>query len=144
MRSLLVIVLIFALAYFLGYWLKQPESIDGRVFKSDCDPSQQICEVKDGDVNYSIQFDGVPSPLVPFDVLLRAGSSAPSSVTVSFEMEGMDMGYNTHQLKQVNGYWQSRIILPVCSLARNDWALRVKMEVGNTSHISEFSFTQPK
>lgn len=144
MRSLLVIVLVFVLAYSLGYWLKQPETDNGRAYKSDCDPSQHVCMVKDGNVNYSIQFKGVPSPLTPFDVILKAEGKAPSTVSVSFEMEDMDMGYNTHQLKANNNHWQSRIILPVCSLARNDWILRVKMELDNTTHISEFSFTQPK
>lgn len=143
MKSLLGVLLIFILAYALGVWLKQSETVDvSSVMKSDCDPSRQTCRLNNKGFTHEISFAGEPSPLVPFDVVLQA-EGVISEATLQFDMEGMDMGYNIHQMKFDNDSWRTTVILPVCTLSRNDWILRLTVVSNGVTYVDEFRFAQP-
>ena len=58
-------------------------------------------------------------------------------------MPGMDMGFNTHQLQRVDDVWQAQVVLPVCTLSRNDWHLSVVLKTEAADYQSEFVFIQP-
>lgn len=144
MKITVVFFLLIIASYFLGQWLSQENSsnLDLNVYKSSCDPTENICVVNDGLHEYTLAFTEKPSALVPFDVQLKIKNNQPDSIEISFDMDNMDMGYNVHQLVKNNLYWQARVILPMCSLSRNDWKLKVKLNSTNDSSATEFKFTQ--
>lgn len=142
MKALLLVLVIFIAAYLAGNWLKPSENKATNVVKYDCDPSLRVCETSDGGFKSRIWFEGEPSPLLPFNVVFESDRPAIESVQISFEMQGMDMGYNVHSLKQENGKWFVSVILPVCSLSRNDWQLLVQISVAGKTVASEFGFVQ--
>ncbi len=141
MKALLLILFIFAAAYMLGDWLKQkPAETD--ISYSDCDISHQVCRQNTLDGHYEIHFSAQPSPLVPFDVVVTFGDVQPDVVNVSFEMENMDMGFNHYTLKEDGQQWKASAILPVCSLGRNDWKVKLGYSLDGKHHVTEFKFQQ--
>jgi len=57
----------------------------------------------------------------PVTVLPEAGDQL-ESVTVTFSMQGMDMGRNRYRLSSGSmGVWNGIVTLPVCSAGRADW-----------------------
>ena len=137
-----VIFLLFALSYGIGKWLGQHEAESITVYQSDCDLAASACTVKNKSVEYQIKFDGQPSALKPFVVILQSYGEQPESVEIEFAMDSMDMGYNIYQMKQQEAVWVADVLLPVCSLGRNDWKLTVKTTYKSDRHLSEFSFRQ--
>lgn len=136
-----VLVLTFALGQWLGPKTKSG-SIEQALNVSSCDPTINVCEIKFKKTIFILEFKGSPSGLVPFDILVKSNNIQPDSIELSFDMQGMDMGYNAYNLKNSNAGWLAKVILPVCSLGRNDWLMRVKLLFENESHVTEFKFTQ--
>lgn len=143
MKALIVFILIVFLSYAGGKWLKQTGSEIAKqsIIASSCNPVDAPCSIKQQDFSYIISFSESPSALTPFIIQLNMQSLQPKSIDVSFEMDGMDMGYNIHHLIKHNTLWQAKVILPVCSLGRNDWLLRVKIVLEKEVKTTEFKFT---
>jgi hypothetical protein len=61
--------------------------------------------------------------LAPFPVRVEVQSDhTVDSVTVTFAMQGMDMGMNRYQLISDGAdRWLGNVTLPVCSSGRSDW-----------------------
>ncbi|MGD8843523.1 MAG: hypothetical protein PVJ83_08620 [Gammaproteobacteria bacterium] len=89
---------------------------------ADCDMLRG-CEAGDSDLAVLLSFDAPPRALKPFPIHLRQirGQSAESA-SVSFAMEGMDMGLNRYRMVgDAAGGWQANVTLPVCVSGRSDW-----------------------
>jgi len=156
MKITVLFVLVLSVSYFAGQWLKQNELTEKESFKyhSLCDPLKNECTFNQSGNIYKLKFSGAPSSLVSFDVLLTSAYSFPERVSVSFEMDGMQMGINEFQMRYINEKaevsaanentrWRAEVLLPVCSLGRNDWALNVKILSNSELHITEFRFKLP-
>lgn len=149
MKSIAVGLLLFVLAFGLGLLLKQNpgdfEHVEA-VFRSPCDISSQSCSVNEATVQYTIHFEGKPSPLKPFKVVLDTQQVFTDAPVISFEMEGMDMGFNQYSLKrtQLTGVirYQAEVVLPVCSLGRNDWLMVLNLQTKESRHRAMFRFAQ--
>lgn len=140
--GLVVLVLVLLGSYSLGILLeadKQPEIL---AYKSTCNLLNGSCHINSNDIQYEIGFDGTPSPLTPFGVRLNSLNTQLSNVEVRFEMQGMNMGNNLYTLKNSGESWSAKVLLPVCSLGRNDWILQVSFLYKEKVHSTEFRFTQ--
>lgn len=134
------------LTYFFGEWLKNKnikqtgsKQVESR---STCDPAKQVCKIDYINNFYELQFNGEPSALTPFLVKVNLSAEQPKSIELSFDMVGMDMGYNQYSLAKNEVDWRVKVILPVCSLSRNDWELKVKMFFENEIKVTKFKFSQ--
>ncbi len=145
--AFILVVLSLLLSYLAGSWLQQKSpAVQTSFIHSDCDLVASACEVEQQGVHYRVEFSQKPSALTPFQVkliVLQPADWQPQTVSVSFTMPGMDMGFNTHQLQRVDDVWQAQVVLPVCTLSRNDWHLRVVLQTEAADYQSEFVFIQP-
>lgn len=145
--AVILVLLTLLLSYLAGSWLqRKPQVAQTDITHSDCDLVAYACEIEQQGIRYRVEFSQTPSALTPFKVKLRVLQPAdwqPKAVSVSFSMPGMDMGFNTHQLQQVDDAWQAQVVLPVCSLSRNDWHLSVVLQTDAAHYQSEFVFLQP-
>ncbi len=146
MKALLVVVLIFVFAYLVGSFLKPPTEIPVNVVESDCDILSQSCSVKHGTNTYKLSFRGIPSALHPFHVELSYNEQPPEAAWVEFDMEGMDMGYNRYTLvlREDEKHLSAQVVLPVCSLSRNDWIVNVKMDEQGDVQQTRLRFKLPE
>lgn len=112
------------------------------VYVSHCDISKAPCRVNDRGFEYVIMFTGHPSPLTPFSVKLITEQIQPESIDIEFSMQGMDMGYNQYSMKLEGSHWQSKVILPVCSLGSKEWILKIKVSGKNSVHLTQLKFEQ--
>ena len=92
----------------LGWWQsRQPENGAATV---QCDVLAQGCltSVKSA---FAIEAAGVPSDV--------------QSLSASFRMDGMEMGFNRFDLvKQADGSWRAdKVYLPLCTAGRHDWVV---------------------
>ena len=148
MKYVVFFVLILLASYFVGQWMKQEKTPNEVVsYRSLCNLTKSECEFSQLEKKYKIKFIGTASPLTPFVVQLNAHDSPPDAIEISFAMKGMDMGYGYYQMDYQKSVeqpgWQAKVILPVCSLGRNDWTLKVKIMSGGIQHVTEFSFMLP-
>jgi len=140
--GLVVLVLVFLASYFLGLLLEKDKQPLGFMHKSSCDLLNKNCHINNNDIEYKIGFDGTPSPLTPFNIQLTSLNPQPFNVEIEFEMEGMNMGNNVYSLKNSGDSWSADVLLPVCSLGRSDWLLRVRLISDEKVHSTEFRFSQ--
>ena len=136
------LAVVFVVSYLLGSILQNNKQIESVVTASACDLLDGSCHIVDKGIEYEIAFEGVPSPLTPFDIRFSELRSKPSNVEVKFEMEGMDMANNIYSLENKGGYWGAKVLLPVCSLGRNDWLLRVSALYDEKVYSTDFKFSQ--
>jgi hypothetical protein len=81
------------------------------------------------------------SALKPFNVSLSSNAEL-DSVTVSLEMQGMDMGQNRYRmLKRADGSWQADITLPVCTSGRSDWVAGFEVQASGRGYRLNVPFT---
>ncbi len=74
-----------------------------------------------------VQTDVAPAPLAPFVVTVQAPHAR--EVAIGFEMEGMEMGPNRYRLvREPEGLWRARVLLPVCVSGRRDWLMVVEID----------------
>jgi len=140
--GLIVLAIVFLGSYLIGSLLEKNKQTEAIVHKSTCDLLIEKCRISNKGIEYEIAFDGEPSPLTLFNVRFTAFSPQPSNVKIEFEMEGMDMGSNFYLLENKGDYWDANVLLPVCSLGRNDWILRVSVLYDEKTYLSEFNFSQ--
>ena len=73
-----------------------------------------------------VRFSMRPEPLKPFDLWVSNTTSPGASV--SFRMDGMDMGFNRYDMKpDGNMQWRARVTLPVCTTSRADWVAELSL-----------------
>jgi len=147
LKLTLILFLVMLLAYSAGQLLSKKNvfnDIEQVVEYSLCDPTENICEINNSNGSYLLQFSGQPSALVAFDVMLNVNvdSKQPDSVEMYFDMPEMDMGYNQYKLFKNEKNWQAKVILPICSLGKNDWELNVRIRFENEVSTTNFKFSQ--
>jgi len=118
-------------AVFAGAVLKLP-------LLPDCQPvltaqTQEGCNAQDGLRALTLKMSGDVRPLRPFElrlILPEAVRAQATEASVDFIMVGMDMGINRYTLlKQANGDFVGKVILPVCSIGRSDWVAQLSVVV---------------
>ncbi|OYV47007.1 MAG: hypothetical protein B7X12_02735 [Halothiobacillus sp. 20-53-49] len=121
----------------------------GPVHSIDVDKSCLIkgvgCSVLVGDLGVAvIQVPSVIKPLEKFTFVVNP--NAPllknlGSVSVDFQMVGMDMGINQYPLsRQADGTFQQVIILPVCTTTRTDWVALVTLTTPTGVYVVKLPF----
>lgn len=90
----------------------------------------------------TLYLQGVGGHKTPFSATAANLPPDTKSVSLSFEMAGMDMGFNRFDLSHVgNGNWRAdKIYLPLCTADRHDWI--VKWQVDGRTYSAPFQ-TQP-
>lgn len=74
-----------------------------------------------------LQFSAQPEALKPFALSLTSPGLRKASV--SFQMSGMDMGFNRYNLlPETGGLWTANIRLPVCTASRADWIAELDLD----------------
>ena len=106
--------------------------------QADCLPvltpqAQGGCTAQGGSRAMTLKMSGDVRPLRPFDLRLTLPEAVRAQATeasVDFIMVGMDMGINRYALlKQQNGDFIGKVILPVCSIGRSDWVAKLSVLV---------------
>lgn len=112
------LLLLFAaakVAMLLWWQSRQPE-----VQTLSCNPAAEGCRFGAG---AQLKLIGVGRHDQAFAVAAAGLPSDTQTVSLSFSMRGMDMGFNRFDLQhQGQGVWRGEgLRLPVCSLSRRDW-----------------------
>lgn len=137
---ILSVIIIFLLAYFFGQTLKLQAPVVNNTQSSECNPSTGKCHFNVSGIPMVFYFEHAPSSMTPFDIVLETESHLLNHVSVSFSMMGMEMGENSSVLKHKQTKWQGSVILPVCSLARNDWRAEVLTAFSDQKTVTSFYF----
>jgi hypothetical protein len=74
-----------------------------------------------------LQFSAQPEALRPFVLSLAHPNLQKASV--SFQMSGMNMGFNLYELRPAaDGRWTAKVTLPVCTVSRMDWIAELNLD----------------
>jgi hypothetical protein len=74
-----------------------------------------------------VRFSATPETMKAF--ILTVSHPALQRASASFQMVGMDMGFNRYDLKRgADGNWTARVVLPVCTASRADWVVELKLD----------------
>ena len=114
----------------LNYWQTQRPQIEDTV----CDLSAG-CRLPDGSVARATPI----ATGAPFDITLENVPSETSSVSVSFSMKNMDMGFNRYTFESLGGgRWQAaNLRLPLCVEGRRDFIAEIT--IGSHTFQTAFS-----
>ena len=142
-----LIVLLFLGAYFAGQWLR-PDA-DGKAGPvkimqyEKCSPVSNDCSAVMNNNKIIFRFVNKPSALEPFEILVRTENFKPTGIYVEFSMRDMDMGLNRHALHEITpNSWSAQVVLPVCSLGRNDWISELQVVYQGETWVADFAFEQ--
>lgn len=119
---LLILLALAALAVWGVLQKSQPESVQPI---SCVNPVAGCTFVHDG-VPTQISFSVTPETMKPFVITLS--HPALRKVSASFQMIGMDMGFNRYDLHGRDGAYSARVTLPVCVSGRHDWTLYLTLD----------------
>lgn len=111
----------------LGIWAAMQKTRPHQVAPINCVDPVAGCPFVHGNLPGRVRFSVAPESLKPFVIIL----SHPrlKKVSLSFQMMGMDMGYNRYELARASdGAWTARIILPVCTASRADWIAEIQLD----------------
>jgi hypothetical protein len=120
---LLILLALGALAIW-GAWQRAPKQDAQPIV---CADPVAGCTFEHRGMPATVRFSTQPQALRPFVVSL----SSPNlhKATVSFQMSGMDMGFNLYELKPGrNGDWTTSVTLPVCTVNRVDWIAELNLD----------------
>ena len=104
----------------LGWWQsRQPEKGAATV---QCDVLAQGCPFLRG---ATLRLRGLTSVKSAFAIEAAGVPSDVQSLSASFRMDGMEMGFNRFDLvKQADGSWRAdKVYLPLCTAGRHDWVV---------------------
>ncbi len=83
-----------------------------------------------------LSFDHKVEALRPFTVDLKLSEwpTEIEAIELNFKMASMDMGKNRYRLlKQDDGRWQGRVVLPVCGAGGSEWLVEIQLKSSNGS-----------
>ncbi|MDK4685540.1 hypothetical protein QDY71_03100 [Kingella negevensis] len=85
-----------------------------------CEVAKQGCPFLQQAV---FRLQGVRNHNTPFQIVAENVPENVQQISVSFQMTGMDMGFNRFDLvRQANGLWLAdKVYLPICAAERHDW-----------------------
>lgn len=120
--GLLLVLLAVPLLYEAFHQTPKPQSVTLR-----CDDLVQGCRAQLASGPVEVKFSEAPVALKPFHLLVSAPQA--SRVYASFDMVGMDMGFNRYEFApDGNGLWRARVILPMCVTGRRDWVMTLTVD----------------
>lgn len=74
-----------------------------------------------------VRFDHHPRPLQKFKMMVELPGAR--EVYASFNMRGMEMGFNRYRLLPDGpGRWQAEVLLPACVQGRKDWLVLLEAD----------------
>ena len=92
-----------------------------------CANPLQSCDFELNQQAVKVVFLTPPSGLHPF--IVRVNIAHAQSIHAHFTMQDMEMGYNKYRLLTLSpGYWQAKVVLPVCVTGRHDWILTLDID----------------
>lgn len=114
--------------------------------QQECDLIKTGCMSAGEDLSVLLQFQSQPSALKPFIAVVSIKSlqsSQPSEVSLSFVMQGMDMGEQSFPLeyKPASATWEGEVILPICTSGRSDWQVISEITLGDTIYSTVHDFS---
>ena len=117
-----VLLLVFAglKVAMLGWWQsRQPEN---GAAVMQCDVLAAGCPFLQG---ATLRLRGLTSVKSAFTIEAAGVPSDVQSLSASFRMDGMEMGFNRFDLvKQADGSWRAdKVYLPLCTAGRHDWVV---------------------
>lgn len=128
---LLLAVALLAIAA-AGWWLKRPAP----AIPVACADAVAGCGFSHRGAAATVRFSAQPRPLEMFE--LRVHAPGATRISASFQMVGMDMGFNRYDLRPAaHGAFASKITLPVCVSGRRDW--RLHLDLDGTQYELPFS-----
>lgn len=99
-----------------GYWLKRPAAAQ----TVTCIDPLAGCRFTHRGTPVSLRFSAPPSALEAFE--LRVSVPEAKKISVQFQMNGMDMGFNRYDLRPSGKQtFSAKVMLPVCISGRHDW-----------------------
>ena len=120
---ILIIVALAALALW-GAWQKAPRQ---EAQTLACADPVAGCAFMHGGMPATLRFSTQPEALKPF--VLSIASPNLRKASVSFQMVGMDMGFNRYDLRPAaGGNWTASVTLPVCTVSRVDWIAELELD----------------
>ena len=76
-----------------------------------------------------VRMDRAPEIMRPFKLEVEAERA--DTIEASFQMAGMEMGFNRYRLQRQDGdVWQAEVTLPICVRGRKDWLLLLEVHEG--------------
>lgn len=109
---------------------------------TDCRADRVACTVNLSDRQLRFLLPKTVLYLQPFPVevfLTGFDKKKVASVSVQFEMQEMDMGFNKIQLSAGKEGWQGSAILPFCVSGRSDWNAIVDVKVEEEIYRASFA-----
>ncbi len=110
---------------------------------TDCHPEMTPCTIKleDRQVRFFLPQKAFYLQAFPVQVLLTGfDRDELESVSVRFEMRGMNMGFNQIQLSTGKENWYGEAMLPICVSGRSDWKAIVDVKAEEETYRAIFSF----
>lgn len=127
MKRLAIPILVLAALAGLAIWGALQKTRPDKVQPIPCINPVAGCTFVHHGVPARIRFSVTPETMKPFVISLS--HPALSQASASFQMTGMDMGFNRYDLKRgPDGYWTARVVLPVCTDSRADWVAELKLD----------------
>ena len=145
-----LIAAIFMASYFAGNIITSRDQynaidIPTQHMKSACNPVQKACEISLAGNIVSYRIIGSISALQKFQVEVQALDIEIEDIQIKFLMHGMNMGKNDYALVNKQGsIWMQDVILPVCSLSRNNWISQLEIKYSGRIWNVEFSLVQQR
>lgn len=126
-KRLAVPVLVLAALAVLAIWGALQKTRPERVRPILCANPVAGCTFVHNGAPVQIRFSTPPETMKPFFITLSHPTLRQAAA--SFQMAGMNMGFNRYDLKRgPDGNWSARIILPVCTASRADWVAELKLD----------------
>lgn len=91
----------------------------------------------------NLRLVGVGDNRTPFRIVATGLPENTRTVSASFSMPNMDMGFNRFDLaRQADGSWQAEnVYLPLCSQSRHDW--QITWTINDTQQFQAAFRTKP-
>lgn len=125
------------------FWQQQNEQRTKVSTMNECQVITQGCSFLG---NALFRLHGVHDDKTPFTIEATHVPDSVHSISVSFQMKNMDMGFNRIDLvNQGNGTWRaSNVFLPFCTASRDDWLVQWKVVNDTDSTYFEAAFHTQK
>ena len=147
-RALVWLVVVVTAAFLIGLLYREEMQPPGRTksenlpVASDCDPKRRPCLAGDASQGLTLFLPESARLMQPFPIQVQVHGMSASSVTVDFQMRGMEMGVNRVRLAPTDGEsWRGSATLPVCVTGRADWLALVEAESDAGPKQATFEFS---
>ncbi len=108
------------------------------VMANHCNFKKLECRLSSGLDVIRLKFNETPRTMHKFFLKLNMEGfdKKIESMSVQFSMKSMDMGFNRFYIKRRNPtnntYWQTSVLLPVCTSKRTDWEMQLEVATSDS------------